>query len=108
VKLTSSFPKKLTGLYMALHTGHAPLNRHLHRLGKTESPHCAHCPGIEESVHHLLTICPHYQRARHVLIQALGRKATSIPFLLTNEDATPHLVPYINATGRFKTTFGEV
>ncbi|KAG2061009.1 hypothetical protein BDR06DRAFT_871542 [Suillus hirtellus] len=36
VKLTVDFPKRLTGLYMALRTGHAPLNKHLHRIGKAE------------------------------------------------------------------------
>lgn len=108
VKLTASFPKRLTGLYMALRTGHAPLNKHLHRLSKVENPSCPHCPGTDESVHHFLTLCPHHQRARHQMIQALGRNATSIPFLLSNADATPHLVRFINTTGRLKATFGEV
>lgn len=40
---------------MALRTGHAPLNRHLHRLGKVENPFCLHCPDTEEMVHHFLT-----------------------------------------------------
>ncbi|KIK34519.1 hypothetical protein CY34DRAFT_97847 [Suillus luteus UH-Slu-Lm8-n1] len=93
---------------MALRTGHAPLNLHLHRLGKADQPHCPHCPTIEETVHHYLTSCPQYQRARHHLIQALGRKATSISFLLTDVEAIPHLIRYINATGRLKATFGEV
>lgn len=49
-----------------------------------------------------------YQRARHLLIQSLGRKATSISFLLTDEAAVPHLIRYVNATGRLKAVFGEV
>ncbi|KAG2363999.1 hypothetical protein BDR07DRAFT_1280805, partial [Suillus spraguei] len=108
VKLTSDFPKKLTRLYMALHTGHASLNKHLHWIGITNRPSCPHCGDIEETVFHFLTICPHYCHECHALIGALGRKATSIPFLLTKPEATPHLVKYINATGRLKTTFGEV
>jgi hypothetical protein len=108
IKLTASFSKRFTGLYMALHTGHAPLNLHLHRLGKVDRPHCPHCPTIEETVHHYLTSCHHYQHARHHLIQTLGHKATSIPFLLTDKAAVPHLVCYINTTGRLKATFGEV
>jgi ribonuclease HI len=62
VKLTADFPKRLTGIYMALRTGHAPLRRHLHRLGKEPSPFCPHCPEIEESVHHFLLDCQHYRR----------------------------------------------
>ncbi|OAX31072.1 hypothetical protein K503DRAFT_704273 [Rhizopogon vinicolor AM-OR11-026] len=108
VKLTATFPKRLTSLYMSLRTGHTPLNKYLHRIGKIESPHCLHCQGIEETMHHFLLSCPFYQRERHILINTLGRKASSIPFLLTDTNATPHLVQYINASGRLKTTFGEV
>jgi hypothetical protein len=93
---------------MVLRTSHAPLNCYLHRLGKVESLYCPHCSRIKETVHHLLTACQHYQHARHSLIQALGRKATSIPFLLMNEEAIPHLIRFINATGRMITVFGEV
>jgi hypothetical protein len=42
------------------------------------------------------------------LIQSLGRKATSISFLLTDEAATPHLIRFVNTTGRLKAVFGEV
>ncbi|OJA12298.1 hypothetical protein AZE42_08736, partial [Rhizopogon vesiculosus] len=37
-----------------------------------------------------------------------NRKASSISYLLTDPNATPILVQYINASGRLKTTFGEV
>ncbi|KAJ8594938.1 hypothetical protein M405DRAFT_728948 [Rhizopogon salebrosus TDB-379] len=108
VKLTATFPKRLTGLYMSLRTGHAPLNKYLHRIGKAESPHCLHCQQVEETVHHYLFTCPLYQRERHALAGALGRKSTSISFLLADPTATPHLVKFINASGRLKGTFGEV
>ncbi|OJA18739.1 hypothetical protein AZE42_12536 [Rhizopogon vesiculosus] len=108
VKLTATFPKRLTSLYMFLRTGHAPLNKYLHRIGKIGSPQCTHCQGTEETVHHFLIACPFFQRERHHLTNALGRKASSISFLLTDPNATPHLVRYINASGRFKTTLGEV
>jgi hypothetical protein len=49
-----------------------------------------------------------YNIIRHTLTIALGRKASSLSFLLTNTDAIHHLVRFINATKRFKTTFGEV
>lgn len=93
---------------MSLCTGHAPLNKHLHRIGKIESPYCLHCWQTEETVHHFLLLCPFYQRERHTLINVLGHKASSISYLLTDPDATPHLIRYINASGRLKKTFGEV
>ncbi|OAX32763.1 hypothetical protein K503DRAFT_701563, partial [Rhizopogon vinicolor AM-OR11-026] len=52
---------------------------------------CPHCQPIEETVHHFLLSCPFYQRERHILVNALGRKA-SISYLLTDPNATPHLV----------------
>jgi hypothetical protein len=51
-KLTASFPKRFTGLYMSLRTGHAPLNKYLHRIGKAESSQCPHCRQVDETVHH--------------------------------------------------------
>ncbi|KAJ8585129.1 hypothetical protein M405DRAFT_705079, partial [Rhizopogon salebrosus TDB-379] len=80
----------------------------LHRIGKADSMHRPHCPSREETVHHLLMECPHYRRECHQLSRALERKATSIPYFLTDPEATPHLVRYINSTRRPKETFGEV
>ncbi|KAG2757243.1 hypothetical protein P692DRAFT_20712694 [Suillus brevipes Sb2] len=108
VKLTESFPKKLTGLLICLRSHHAPLNSHLHRISKAEHPYCPHCPDQEETVQHFLIACPHYQPHRHIVQGALGRDATSIPHLLTDADAIPHLVQYVNATRRLKPIFGVV
>ncbi|KAJ8588234.1 hypothetical protein M405DRAFT_264463 [Rhizopogon salebrosus TDB-379] len=108
IKLTANFPKRLTSLYMSLRSQHIALNKHLHRIGKIESPHCTHCPQTEETVHHFILDCQHYQRQRHILTCALGRKASSLPYLLSDPDATPHLVRYINGTRRLKATYGEI
>jgi len=40
--------------------GHAPLNKHLHRIGKAESPLCPHSQHAEETIHHFLISCPFY------------------------------------------------
>jgi hypothetical protein len=108
IKFTAEFPKRLTGLYMALCSQHIPLNHHLNRIGKTPSPHCPHCPATVETVPHLLVDCPQYQRECHTLSCALGRKASSLPYLLSNPRAIPHLVRFINAMGRLRQTFGVV
>ncbi|KAG1810870.1 uncharacterized protein BJ212DRAFT_1250973, partial [Suillus subaureus] len=91
-----------------LRTGHAPLNKHLHHIRKSDSPSCPHCPGVNETVHHYLLECLHFRHDCHTLIGALGRRATSLQFLLMDSDATPHLVSFVNRTKRFKTTLGEV
>jgi hypothetical protein len=108
LKLTATFPKRLTSLLMNLCSRHIQLNRHLHRISKSITPNCPHCPQEEEAVHHFLFNCPRIRHERHILTTALGRKASSLPFILTNIDAIHHLVRFINATKRFKTTFGEV
>ncbi|KAG2346608.1 hypothetical protein BDR05DRAFT_878287, partial [Suillus weaverae] len=108
IKLSVDFPKCLTSLYIALRTQHIPLCCYLHRIKKEPSPHCSHCPGTDETVPHYLLNCPRYRREHHILIQALGRKASSLSFLLSDLEATQHLTQYVNATGRLKSTFSEV
>ncbi|KAG2074474.1 hypothetical protein BDR04DRAFT_1093208 [Suillus decipiens] len=93
---------------MYLRAGHAPLNKHLHRIRKVADPFCPYCPDAEETVHHLFLACPQYQRDRRTLLDTLGRQASSIPFLLTDPSAAPPLVKFLNATGRLKATPGEI
>ena len=79
IKLVAHFPKRLTSLYISLRSQHIPLNKYLYRIGKKESPHCEHCPQTDETVHHFILECQHYQRQRHTLTCALGRKALHHP-----------------------------
>ncbi|KAG2053943.1 hypothetical protein BDR06DRAFT_913424, partial [Suillus hirtellus] len=108
IKLAATFPKKLTSLLTNLCTQHVPLNKHLHRISKSKTPFCPHCPQSEETVHHYIIDCPHYRRERHALSAAVGRKASSLPYLLSKEEAIPHLIRYVNSTKRLKDTFGEI
>ncbi|KAG2068649.1 hypothetical protein BDR04DRAFT_980726, partial [Suillus decipiens] len=108
IKLMEFFPKQLTSLYIALQSHHIPLHEYLHQIGKEDTPHCPHCPGTEEIVPHLLLDCPHYHCKRHVLTQTLGHNVSTMSFLLSDPSATPHLVCYINATGKLRTALGEV
>ncbi|KAG2108753.1 uncharacterized protein F5147DRAFT_836967 [Suillus discolor] len=108
IKLTAAFPKCLMGAYFALRSQHAPLNHHLHRIGKHPTPCCPHCPGTNETVAHYLLDCPHYRGERHILVSALGRKASSMSYLLTEAEAVPHLTRYLNTMGRLRKTFGDL
>ncbi|KAG2141960.1 hypothetical protein DEU56DRAFT_885230 [Suillus clintonianus] len=85
IKLVANLQKRQTSIYTQLRTHHLPLNRHLHRLGKSKSPHCPLCPNIDETVHHYLFDCPQYVRERHFLANSLRRQATSISYILTSE-----------------------
>ncbi|KAG1838624.1 hypothetical protein DFJ58DRAFT_641293, partial [Suillus subalutaceus] len=58
---------------------------HLHRIGKELSPYCTHCP--EESAPHFLLDCQHYRCQRHTLTNALGRKASSLSYLVSDPNA---------------------
>jgi ribonuclease HI len=108
IKLTNGLPKRTASFYIQMRTRHVPLNFHLHRIKKSDTPRCPICPEIDETIHHYLFDCPQYRRERHLLSNALGRNATSLTYILTSEKATPHLVRFINCTGRFKPTFGEI
>src|SRR4051794_26017692 len=47
--LISELPRKQASLILQLRTGHAPLNRLLHRIGKAPSPICPACEEEDET-----------------------------------------------------------
>lgn len=109
LKLTGKLSKKQTSLYLQLRTSHAPLNQHLHRINRSDTPLCLQCGGTTpENVHHFLFQCPRYNRERHILMRTLRRKATSLPYLLANEEAQVEVIRYVNTTKRLSLTFGVV
>jgi ribonuclease HI len=108
IKLVAMLPRRQTSVYTQLRTRHIPLNQHLHRIGKSPSPHCPICPGRNETIDHYLFDCPQYVRERHILSNALRRKANSLTYILTSEKAIDPLIRFINSTGRLKPTFGEI
>ncbi|KIK33071.1 hypothetical protein CY34DRAFT_100305 [Suillus luteus UH-Slu-Lm8-n1] len=107
-KLVANLPKRLISLYMYFRTRHISLNQHLHRIKRSITPNCPICADSEETIHHFLFVCPQYDRERFVLSRKLGRKASSLPFLLTDPSAMEHFLRYVNSTGRLKSSFGEV
>jgi hypothetical protein len=108
IKLVATLPKCQTSIYTQLRTHHLPLNYHLHRIGKSMTPHCPICPDVNETVHHYLFDCPQYAHERHLFANSIRRQATSTAFILTSEKATQPLMQFINKTERFKPTFGEI
>jgi hypothetical protein len=60
IKATSGLTCCQTSILTQFHTGHIPLNKHLHHINKSESPDCPHCPNILEDATHLLFHCNRY------------------------------------------------
>ena len=62
---TQDLTKAQTSLITQLRTGHVPLNKHLHRIKKANSPPlCTSCLLAEESTHHYLLKCQAHSHAR--------------------------------------------
>lgn len=107
-KQIDRLPRKHASLLLQLRTGHAPLNLHLHRIGKAESPLCPQCEESRESVNHFLFACPAYARHRDRLSYEIGRDAQSLRGMLGVEENLKHVFAYVNSTQRLKPTFGKV
>ncbi|KAF9235752.1 hypothetical protein BU15DRAFT_15569, partial [Melanogaster broomeanus] len=108
VNLASTLPRRHASMLIWLRTKHSLLNDHMHRIAKSDTPDCPHCPGSYENASHYLLTCPQYARERFILSQKLRRKATMIPHMLTDTKAVPLLLTFVNSTGRFRATFGDV
>ena len=45
-------------------TGHIGLNKHLHRINRSDTPNCPYCTDTEETVAHFIGQCPAFSRIR--------------------------------------------
>ncbi|KAF8871382.1 hypothetical protein CPB84DRAFT_791922 [Gymnopilus junonius] len=100
-------PVRCVGQRYLLRTGHAPLAKHLHRIGKVESPRCPCCRQEEETVHHYLIWCPAHREARCTMIREAGTAASSLTDLLLQCTLLPALFKFIAASGRLQSVFGQ-
>ncbi|KAF8443291.1 hypothetical protein L210DRAFT_805538, partial [Boletus edulis BED1] len=73
-----------------------------------DNPDCPHCPGRRETVLHFLLECPHYARARDQLRHRTRGKSRRIEALLADPACVKPALTYINATGRFRKTHGDL
>ena len=97
-KDTEKLPRWQASLLAQLCTGHIPLQKHLHRIGKAESPTCPKCRSDDETVIHYLLRCPVYTAQRRRMESALHRAAISVSTLLANPKAFHYLFEYIHST----------
>ena len=106
--LINNLPRRHASVLIQLRTGHIPLNHHLARIKKIDSPACPGCGARFETVLHYLLICPAYRPPRRLLEQKVGRRRMKIEHLLTNEKSLPHLFRFLNSTKRLNHIFGSL
>jgi hypothetical protein len=107
-KGTAGFTRAQTSLIMQLRTTHIPLNKHLYRIKRAQSPICPACTEAEESVHHYLLECRAHEHARVGLRRKLGRRSKSMKELLGSHKAMAATLAYVAATKRLQAAFGDV
>ena len=105
-KLVDKLPRKHASVLFQLRSGHAPLRRHLHRIGKAQSPICPACHSAHETVFHFLIKCPAHRNHRVDLFREVGLKRRNIVYLLSNKDAVHPLFRFIHESGRLASVFG--
>ena len=108
IKLTSKLPRKHTSILTQLRTGHIPLAKHLHRIGKCDSPICPDCLWSSESVQHFMLHCPAHQEARQRLRNKTGDRNIDITEIFTKPDKLQALFKYVAETGRLRNTFNNI
>jgi ribonuclease HI/endonuclease/exonuclease/phosphatase family metal-dependent hydrolase len=106
LELVEGLTRHKASLLMQMRTGHAPLQAHLFRLRKTESPTCPSCGRERETVQHYLMVCPEFQAQRRRMIADGGQGARNRGALLSQAKLRPLLFRYIVETGRFGQEWG--
>jgi hypothetical protein len=107
-KLAAELPRKKASLLIQLRSGHVPLQAHLHRITRADSPTCQGCGARKETVHHFLMVCPKYMAQRQQMAAEGGRGTLVMARLLSSSKLTRHLFDYIARTKRFEDTFGDI
>ena len=72
-----------TGICIITFTGHIGLNKHLHRINRSDTSNCPNCTDTEETVAHYIGQCPAYSRIRG---DTLGTYNDSINNIMDNKN----------------------
>ena len=70
-----------TGIWII--TGHKGLNKHLHRINRSDTSNCPNCTDAEETVTHYIGQCPAYSR---ISVDTLGTYYDSINNITDNNN----------------------
>ena len=106
--LIAALPRKAASILTQLRIGHAPLAKHLHHIGKADSPICPACLQHDKTIKHLMLHCPAHHAARQVLYNKMGGRDINITKLLMTLKTLQALFCFIAATDRFHSTFGDI
>ena len=68
---------------ICIFTGHIGLNKHLHRINRSDTSNCPNCTETEETVAHYIGQCPAYSRIRG---ETLGTYYDSINNIMDNNN----------------------
>ena len=71
-KLVAPLARRNASLLVQLRTGHAPLNHHLHTIGRADTQRCPGCGAAKETVLHFVLRCPENGLQRLVYFGPLG------------------------------------
>jgi hypothetical protein len=108
VQLITPLPRKLASILTQLRTGHTPLAKHLHHLGKNDSPKCPACQQNDKTIQHLILHCPAHREARQTLRNATGGRNINLTKLFTTKKTLCVLFMFVAATRHLQDTFGEL
>ena len=106
--LIQGLPRWHASLLMQLRSGHTPLNKHLHCIGSVDSPTCPACEEAQETVLHLLLLCPAYERHQQILRYSLKRDGLDLCNLLSKRSSLKPLFKFLASTRRFSETYGNI
>ncbi|KNZ77457.1 Putative 115 kDa protein in type-1 retrotransposable element R1DM [Termitomyces sp. J132] len=104
----ASVPRWHASILTQLRTGHCPLNQYLHRFKKADSPICGACNQAEETVEHFLVHCKAYRTQRNTLFREVDLRTAPMSRLLSDASVVKALFQFINSTGRFRRTYGDL
>ncbi|OBZ65556.1 hypothetical protein A0H81_14412 [Grifola frondosa] len=100
MKMVRNHSKRDSAILMYLRTGHAPLNKHLFRIGKSDTPRCPYCPRSDETVFHFLVECPEHNNTRRQFWDKIPVRSRNIINLLSNPKMTKATLDFIYHTKR--------
>lgn len=107
IKIIKGMERRHVSILTQLRTGHAPLNRFLHKIGKSETETCPFCEKAPETVKHFLIDCAEWKEQRKPLEYIDSRKSKETRHLLGNEKFIKEVLKFVDRTGRLKKSHGE-
>ena len=107
-RITAKLTRQQASVLIQLRTGHVPLQAYLHCFKLVETPVCPTCGDEPEMVTHYLMYCSTYDTQRRRLRQTLGRDQSLGLEILGDERRLRALLGYINDSGHFKESHGDL